>query len=257
MGAKTEQLQIRVTPRQKAALKRAARRAGQSVSEYVLARVLPSGRDRLEELVGALSDERQRRYALAEINALLAGLEPVELAEAIATRPPGDLTPYMQNYLAAMIEQRRSSWSELGPDLQLLLRVMSTFAADDYLDAQQLRAGLRRDTAALLREVDVLAMPTCARTAPAVSDTDVLESMADTIELDAACRYIFLGNLTGLPAASAPVGRDARGMPIGLQILGDAWDEATVLQVCAHLERTGIASVPRPEVRADVLRAKA
>lgn len=105
MGTKTAQLQIRITPRQKAALKRAARRAGQSVSEYVLARVLPSGRDRLEELVHALRDEDQRRYALAEINVLLAGLEPVELAEAVASRPDGDLTPYMQNYLAAMIEQ--------------------------------------------------------------------------------------------------------------------------------------------------------
>lgn len=105
MGAKTEQLQIRVTPRQKAALQRAAKQAGQSVSEYVLARVLPSGRDRLEELVGALADERRRRHALAEINVLLAGLEPVELAEAVAVRPVGDLTPSMQNYLAAMIEQ--------------------------------------------------------------------------------------------------------------------------------------------------------
>lgn len=105
MGAKTEQLQIRVTPRQKAVLQRAAKQAGQSVSEYVLARVLPSGRDRLEELVGALGDENRRRYALAEINVLLAGLEPVELAEAVAVRPAGDLTPYMQNYLAAMIEQ--------------------------------------------------------------------------------------------------------------------------------------------------------
>ena len=105
MGTKTEQLQIRVTPRQKAALKRAATKAGQSVSEYVLARVLPTGRDRLEELVGALGDERRRRYALAEINVLLAGLEPVELAEAVAVRPSGDLPPYMQNYLAAMIEQ--------------------------------------------------------------------------------------------------------------------------------------------------------
>jgi len=105
MGTKTEQLQVRVTPRQKAALKRAARRAGESVSEYVLARVLPSGRDRLEELVHALRDENQRRYALAEINVLLAGLEPVELAEAVAARPDGDLTPYMQNYFAAMIEQ--------------------------------------------------------------------------------------------------------------------------------------------------------
>ena len=39
-------------------------------------------------------------------------------------------------------------------------------------------------------------------------------------------------------------------------LLPDAWDEATVLRVCAHLERTGIASVPRPEVRADVLGAR-
>ncbi|UJR82653.1 amidase [Sandaracinus amylolyticus] len=196
------------------------------------------------------------RDALAALEREGAQIVPVRLPLARWATAIGYLTIGLET-LAAMVEERRSSWSELGPDLQLLLRVMGTFAADDYLDAQQLRAGLRRDTAALLREVDVLAMPTCARTAPAASDTDVLESMADTIELDAACRYIFLGNLTGLPAASAPVGRDARGMPIGLQILGDAWDEATVLQVCAHLERTGIASVPRPEVRADVLRAKA
>jgi hypothetical protein len=105
MPAKTEQLQIRVAPRQKAALKHAAKQAGQSVSEYVLARVLPSARDRLEDLVGALDDEDRRRYALAEINVLLAGLEPIELAEAVAARPAGDLAPYMQNYLAAMIEQ--------------------------------------------------------------------------------------------------------------------------------------------------------
>lgn len=106
MGSKTEQLQIRVTSTQKAALKRAARRAGQSVSEYVLARVLPSGRSRLEELVSALRDERERRYALAEINDLLAGLEPAELAEAIGeVRPSDDLSPYLRNYFAAMVEQ--------------------------------------------------------------------------------------------------------------------------------------------------------
>lgn len=105
MGTKSEQLQIRVAPRQKAALKRAAKRAGQSVSEYVLARVLPSARDRLEELVGALGDEDRRRFALAEINVLLAGLEPSELAEAVAARPAVDLPLYIENYLAAMIEQ--------------------------------------------------------------------------------------------------------------------------------------------------------
>lgn len=105
MGTKSEQLQIRITPEQKTALQRAARRAGQPVSAYVLARALPSGRDRLQGLFEALRDERDRRYALAEINDLLAGLEPAELAEAIEVRPPADLTPYLRNYLAAMVEQ--------------------------------------------------------------------------------------------------------------------------------------------------------
>lgn len=102
---KSEQLQIRVTPAQKAALRRAARQAGQGVSAYVLARVLPSGRVRLAELVEALGDEDDRRYALAEINDLLAGMTPAELEEAIAVRPPGASSPLLDNYLAAMIEQ--------------------------------------------------------------------------------------------------------------------------------------------------------
>lgn len=195
------------------------------------------------------------RDALAALEREGAVIVPVRLELARWAPAIGYLTIGLETY-AAMLDECRTGWDTLGTDLQLLLRVMGTFQSDDYLDAQQLRAGLRRDTAALLRDVDVLAMPTVARVAPALSDTDVLEGMADVVELDAACRYAFLGNLTGLPAASAPIGRDARGLPIGLQILGDAWDEATVLQVCAHLERTGVAQVHRPEVRVDVLGAK-
>jgi aspartyl-tRNA(Asn)/glutamyl-tRNA(Gln) amidotransferase subunit A len=44
------------------------------------------------------------------------------------------------------------------------------------------------------------------------------------------------------------VGVDPGGLPIGLQIVGDAWDEATVLAVGAHLERIGAASAKRPPV---------
>ncbi len=105
MSTKSEQLQIRVTPKQKAALQRAARRAGQPVSVYVLSRLLPAGRERFAELVEALRDERERRFALAEINDLLAGLDSAELVEAVATRPPGNLPSYVENYLAAMVEQ--------------------------------------------------------------------------------------------------------------------------------------------------------
>jgi aspartyl-tRNA(Asn)/glutamyl-tRNA(Gln) amidotransferase subunit A len=61
---------------------------------------------------------------------------------------------------------------------------------------------------------------------------------------------MFLGNLTGLPALSAPVGLDEDRLPIGFQLVGDAWDEATVLAASAQLERLGVARVERPSVTA-------
>lgn len=102
---KTEQLQIRVTPAEKAALKQAARRAGQGVSAYVLSRALPETKLRVEELVRYVGDEGERRFALAELNDLLSELTRGEFLDAVSEAPIRDLTPYWQNYLAAMVEQ--------------------------------------------------------------------------------------------------------------------------------------------------------
>jgi aspartyl-tRNA(Asn)/glutamyl-tRNA(Gln) amidotransferase subunit A len=101
-------------------------------------------------------------------------------------------------------------------------------------------------------EVDVFALPVNATTAPRMSDGDYETGFVDARALDAACRHVFLANLTGLPALSAPVGLDEARAPIGLQLLGDAWDEATVLAASAHLERIGVARVERPSVTAYV-----
>jgi aspartyl-tRNA(Asn)/glutamyl-tRNA(Gln) amidotransferase subunit A len=208
----------------------------------------------LEEEISAADAQVARvcREALSALEREGATLVPVTLRLAKHAPAVGYLSIGLEAF-NALRSQRLNDWGSLGTDLQLLCRIMSTFTSSDYLDAQCLRAGIRRDTAALLREVDLIAMPTTGRTAPVVSDADVLGGMADTPELAAACRFAFLGNLTGLPAGTAPVGTDARGMPIGLQIMGDAWDEAGVLRVLAHLERIGVASVPKPAVIADVI----
>lgn len=104
MSTKSSQIQIRVSAREKAALEAFARRAGQSVSAYVLSRALPSARLRFGELVKALADEGERRFALAELNELLAGLALMELRDAVADADLGGLSPYLQNYVAAMVE---------------------------------------------------------------------------------------------------------------------------------------------------------
>ena len=107
VGTKTEQLQIRVTPGQKAALKRLARGAGQDVSSYVLSRTLVEPRLRFGEIVRALRDGHDHRFALADLHDLLAGLTRAGLPDAVAVAPPElrDLPPLLQNYVAAMVEQ--------------------------------------------------------------------------------------------------------------------------------------------------------
>lgn len=155
--------------------------------------------------------------------------------------------------LSGLREARVYHADRIGHDLTVSLAVLSELDGDAYVDAQCLRVTLRAELARLLTGVDVIAVPTTAKTAPSVTDDEFRHGFVDPPVLDSLCRYAFLGNLTGLPAGTAPVGKDAAGLPIGLQIIGDAWDDACVLQVLAHLERIGVASVERPRVWVDVV----
>lgn len=105
MSNKTEYMQIRVTPSEKTELKRLARSAGMDLSSYVLARALPSVRLRFTELLRALADSKGDRHVLAELNDFLSSLAPLELPEAVQSADLARLTPFLANYVAAMVEQ--------------------------------------------------------------------------------------------------------------------------------------------------------
>lgn len=106
MANKSKQLQIRVTPREKATLRRLARAAGQDLSSYVLSRALPRPALEFERLIDSLGQDGDgRRLALAALNDLLAGLSPVELRDAIGDVDLAGLSPFLRNYVAAMVEQ--------------------------------------------------------------------------------------------------------------------------------------------------------
>ncbi len=140
----------------------------------------------------------------------------------------------------------------LGSDVRILLEAVSSFEPDDYLDTQRVRGRLKQDVAAALKQVDVLALPMTACTPPRISDHQARTGFLDPDALAGTTRFAFLANTCGLPAGTAPVGW-SDGLPIGLQIVGDAWDEACVLQVLAHLERAGIARVEPPAAGIDLL----
>ncbi len=192
---------------------------------------------------------REALDALERAGAVLVGVKVSLACHAAAV---GYLTIGVEAF-TAMAEIRAAHLDELGQDMQLFLAGLEAFRVDDYVDAQRIRAAVRRELAKVLRQVDVLALPATALGAAVVSDDEARYGFIDPPLLDAMCRFAFLANVTGVPAGVAPVGQDRNGMPIGLQIVGDAWDEACVLQVLAHLERLGVARVTRPAAAVDLL----
>ena len=192
------------------------------------------------------------REALRALERQGAVLVAVDLPLARHAAAIGYLTIAIEAY-AALREVEARVAPALGADLRIFLAGVSAFASDDYVDAQRLRGALREEVARALADVDLLALPTAANTAPPITADEARSGIVDLPALDAACRFAFLANLLGLPAASAPVGMGANGLPVGLQLIGDAWDEASVLAAVAHLERVGVATVPRAPGALDLL----
>ena len=104
VNTKTAQLQIRVSPAEKAAIQLAARRAGMDMSSFVLGRLLPASGARFQELTAACREEEGARFALAELNTFLSQLAAGELHDAVASPLSRGFSEFQANYIAAMVE---------------------------------------------------------------------------------------------------------------------------------------------------------
>jgi len=101
-----------------------------------------------------------------------------------------------------------------------------------YLKAQQVRTLIRRDYDVAFKHVDAIAMPTTPTSAFSIGARS-----GDPLQLYMGDIFTASANLTGLPALTVPCGRDVSGLPIGLQLVGRAFDETTLLRLAAHYER--------------------
>jgi aspartyl-tRNA(Asn)/glutamyl-tRNA(Gln) amidotransferase subunit A len=100
-----------------------------------------------------------------------------------------------------------------------------------YLKAQRVRALIARDFAEAFARVDCLLAPTAPSAAFPID-----EKSDDPIAMYLNDVFTVPANLAGLPAVSVPAGLSADGLPLGLQVIGRAFDEATVLRVAEALE---------------------
>jgi len=101
---KSSQLQIRVSNQQKTAIQRAARRAGKDMSSYILAKVLPPLQERFDVLTSRLANAPDPEFYLAELNDFLSNVSAEQFVMATTNPPPAILSPFLANYVAAMVE---------------------------------------------------------------------------------------------------------------------------------------------------------
>ncbi len=101
-----------------------------------------------------------------------------------------------------------------------------------YLKAQQVRARIAADFTAAFRDVDVVLTPTTPSAAFAQG-----ARMEDPVAMYLNDVFTVTANLAGLPGVSVPAGLDADGLPLGLQLIGRPFDEATMLQAARAIER--------------------
>jgi len=101
-----------------------------------------------------------------------------------------------------------------------------------YLKAQKVRHLIREEFARVFEEADLILSPVAPSVAPK------LGSLADPLEMYKSDMYTIAVNLVGLPGISLPIMKDAEtGMPVGLQLIGKAFDEQTLFDGAAGLER--------------------
>ena len=101
-----------------------------------------------------------------------------------------------------------------------------------YLKAQQVRTLLRQDYDRAFERVDVVATPTSPTPAFRLGD-----KTSDPVQMYLNDIFTVSANLTGLPSISVPCGFSPGRLPIGIQLTGRAFDEATVLRAADAYQR--------------------
>ncbi|GJE13873.1 amidase [Methylobacterium longum] len=122
-------------------------------------------------------------------------------------------------------------------DVRDLVEMGRLVTGPDYLRAEQVRALIMAEMAAILSEADVIVGPASPLTAWRTEEASVALAGRSESVLAASWRLTYPFNLTGLPAIALPCGFDGRGLPIGLQIAARPFGEAVMLRMAHQYER--------------------
>lgn len=140
------------------------------------------------------------------------------------------------NGLHNMYKKSRSEG--FGPEVKRRIMLGSFVLSSGYYDAYYIKA---LKTKALIKQAfdrafakyDVILAPAAPTTAPRLG-----ESLSDPIQMYLGDIYTISVNLAGLPGITVPCGVDSKGLPIGMQLIGDCFQENKIIRAAYTFEQT-------------------
>jgi len=189
--------------------------------------------------------ERRVREAVEVFRSLGAEVREVEIPHLSEALKAQRIILAVEAY--AIHEERLKNEPErFGDEISERLRDAEHLKAHRYAKAQQVTKrrslkGFER----VLEEVDVLLTPTTPIAATKIGQREVKIGGHEELVFSALTRFTGPTNLNGLPSLSVPCGLTHSGLPVGLQIIGRPFDEATVYRY-GHAYETAASTESRP-----------
>ena len=137
--------------------------------------------------------------------------------------------------LHSMYKKTRSEG--FGPEVKRRIMLGSFVLSSGYYDAYYLKAlrvkaMIKKAFDEAFAKYDVILGPVAPTTAPKLGS-----SLADPIKMYLGDIYTISVNLAGLPGISVPCGKDSKGLPIGVQLIGDCFKENNIIRAAYSYEQ--------------------
>lgn len=188
--------------------------------------------------------EAAARVFASELGCALDNADPgfADPLPAFQTMWVSGLGAYLRGYLP--------EWEKrMDPGLVDMVKLVDQFSASDYANAFNQRAALWDTTWKFFDRYELLLTPALPVAAFEVGKPPTVIGGRDISSLGWT-PFTFPFNMTGQPAATVPCGFTADGLPVGLQIVGRRFADATVLRAAAAFEAVRPWAGNRPDIRA-------
>ena len=125
-----------------------------------------------------------------------------------------------------------------GPEVKRRIMLGSFVLSSGYYDAYYLKALrtkalIKKEFDKAFQKYDCILAPASPTTAPKIGT-----SLSDPLQMYLSDIYTVAVNLAGLPAVSLPCGMDSKGLPIGMQLIGDCFKENNIIRAAYAYEQT-------------------